>query len=383
MSEMDVEGREELEKKRRRNSNTPAPAAAEAPKLQSRDASAMEEEQNGTIRFQVVSNDGKPEHMIWLIGVKNIYSQQLPNMPKEYIVRLVLDRNHQSMVIIKNGKAVGGITMRPFFEQGFAEISFCAITASEQVRGYGTRLMNHTKEYVKSRGIDQCVTYADNYAIGYFKKQGFQKAPPGGDPRWEGYIKDYDGGTLMECNINPKIPYLNIPEMVSQQQEMIQKKIMSLTNSQRIFPGLSFPTDGTAMDPYAIPGVAEAGWKPREKPSLRGSLDQTLTLEERLQSMLLQVKRHSSAWPFHEAVDGDVVRDYYKIIAKPMHLTQAEKKVEDGKYNSLRELGDDLQLICDNCRKYNAPVTQYYKAADIWEAWWKAKFFPEDEKEKK
>jgi len=52
----------------------------------------MEEEKNGTIKFQVVTNDGKPEHMIWLIGVKNIYSQQLPNMPKEYIVRLVLDR---------------------------------------------------------------------------------------------------------------------------------------------------------------------------------------------------------------------------------------------------------------------------------------------------
>ena len=37
----------------------------------------------------------------------------------------------------------------------------------------------------------------------------------------------------------------------------------------------------------------------------------------------------------------------------------------------------DLQLISDNCRKYNAPITQYYKAADIWEAWWKSKFFSE------
>jgi len=42
-------------------------------------------------------------------------------------------RNHKSMVIIKGGKAVGGITMRPYFDQGFAEIAFCAITASEQV----------------------------------------------------------------------------------------------------------------------------------------------------------------------------------------------------------------------------------------------------------
>lgn len=29
--------------------------------------------------------------------------------------------------------------------QGFGEIAFCAVTAMEQVKGFGTRLMNHTK----------------------------------------------------------------------------------------------------------------------------------------------------------------------------------------------------------------------------------------------
>jgi len=340
----------------------------------SRDSSAMEEEKNGVIRFQVISNDGKPEHMIWLIGLKNIFSQQLPNMPKEYIVRLVLDRRHQSMIVVKHGKAVGGITMRPYYDQGFAEIAFCAITASEQVKGYGTRLMNHLKEWVKTRDIDQFVTYADNYAIGYFKKQGFQKAPPGGDPRWEGYIKDYDGGTLMECSINAKIPYLAIKDMVQQQQEAIQKKIMSMTNSQRIHPGLVFPPGTTKIDPYTIPGVVEAGWKPRDKPSLRGREEQALPLEERLKSILIQLKKHSASWPFHEAVDGDVVRDYYKIITKPMHLGEMESKVEQNKYDTPEEFRDDLQLIVDNCRKYNAPNTQYFKAADIWETFWRSKF---------
>ena len=67
----------------------------------------MEEERDGTIRFQVVSNDGKPEHMIWLIGVKNIYSQQLPNMPKEYIVRLVLDRRHTPLTPHENPRIIG------------------------------------------------------------------------------------------------------------------------------------------------------------------------------------------------------------------------------------------------------------------------------------
>ncbi len=40
---------------------------------------------------------------------------------------------------------VGGITYRTFPDQGFGEIAFCAITATEQVKGFGTRLMNYTK----------------------------------------------------------------------------------------------------------------------------------------------------------------------------------------------------------------------------------------------
>lgn len=81
-----------------------------------------------------------------LIDLKNIFSRQLPKMPKEYIVKLVFDRNHESMVILKDDKKViGGICFRVFEPERFAEIAFLAITANEQVRGYGTRLMNKLK----------------------------------------------------------------------------------------------------------------------------------------------------------------------------------------------------------------------------------------------
>lgn len=33
--------------------------------------------------------------------------------------------------------------------------------------------MNHLKQVCKKDGIDHFLTYADNFAIGYFKKQGF------------------------------------------------------------------------------------------------------------------------------------------------------------------------------------------------------------------
>lgn len=116
------------------------------------------------------------QFLIDLVALKNIFSAQLPKMPKEYIARLVFDRNHRTLSLKKGDRVIGGICYRPFLTQKFAEIVFCAVTGTEQVKGYGTRLMNHLKETVKGDGIEYFLTYADNHAIGYFKKQGFTKS---------------------------------------------------------------------------------------------------------------------------------------------------------------------------------------------------------------
>jgi histone acetyltransferase len=52
-------------------------------------------EREGEYHFFYVENDGTPQNMIYLISLKNIFSKQLPNMPKEYICRLVLERRHR------------------------------------------------------------------------------------------------------------------------------------------------------------------------------------------------------------------------------------------------------------------------------------------------
>ncbi len=129
--------------------------------------------QTDSAGFQVVVNDQTPDMMILLTGLKNIFQKQLPKMPKEYIARLVYDRNHISVAVVRHPLIVlGGITYRPFVDRNFAEIVFCAIASTEQVQGYGSRLMSHVKNYVNKRhGTQHFLTYADNYAIGYFKKQ--------------------------------------------------------------------------------------------------------------------------------------------------------------------------------------------------------------------
>jgi len=125
------------------------------------------------LHYKIITNDGVPEHLISLIKLKNIFRKQLPKMPGEYIVRLVLDRNHKSMVAFKGDLIIGGVCFRYFERQVFSEIAFLAVTYSEQVKGYGTQLMNNLKNYVMKEGIRYFLTYADNFALGYFKKQGF------------------------------------------------------------------------------------------------------------------------------------------------------------------------------------------------------------------
>ena len=134
-----------------------------------------QQEKSGLLTFPVFHNDSSEESLVNLIRLKAIFCEQLPKMPKEYISRLVLDRRHVSLACMVGGHIVGGITYRPVKESRLSEIVFCAVTAESQVQGYGTRIMNQIKEECKRTGIEGMLTYADNHAVGYFRKQGFSK----------------------------------------------------------------------------------------------------------------------------------------------------------------------------------------------------------------
>lgn len=98
--------------------------------------SAMVEYEKGYIKLPVVSSsEPSAASSIVLVGLKNLFQRQLPKMPREYITRLVLDDKHYSMAIVKRGwRVVGGICYRPFESRNFAEIVFCAVESTEQIR---------------------------------------------------------------------------------------------------------------------------------------------------------------------------------------------------------------------------------------------------------
>jgi histone acetyltransferase len=41
-----------------------------------------------------------------------------------------------------------------------------------------------------------------------------------------GYIKDYDGGTLMECYIHPAMDYMNVNNIVKKQRAFIMQRVL-------------------------------------------------------------------------------------------------------------------------------------------------------------
>lgn len=106
--------------------------------------------------------------------------------------------------------------------------------------------------------------------------------------RYLGYIKDYEGATLMECELNPRIPYTELSHIIKRQKEVckllvhfkkrktelptdscmistlhfqIIKKLIERKQSQirKVYPGLTCFKEGVRQIPVeSIPGISES-----------------------------------------------------------------------------------------------------------------------------
>lgn len=124
-------------------------------------------------------------------------------------------------------------------------------------------LMDHFKSHIRATypTMQHFLTYADNYAVGYFEKQGFSKEITLNRSVWAGYIKDYEGGTIMQCTMLEKLDYLDKASVIAQQKEAILTKIREMSRSHVVYDGLNFETkaDGEVvpLDPRQVPGLRE------------------------------------------------------------------------------------------------------------------------------
>lgn len=193
------------------------------------------------------------------------------------------------------------------------------------------------------------LTYADNSAIGFFKKQGFSLRPR--SAQWIGYIKDYEGGTLMECKIYKSINYLKKCELIKRAREIVFDKMKSVNE----FHVLCDSSDRTEMKIKLEAENAEVMLQIRTKMEF---------LSDFLYFLICTLQSHPSAWPFLEPVAEKDVPDYFEVVKHPMDMSLIMEKLKRGEYSTLREFKDDIDLMCNNCFSYNNPETQYYKCAE-------------------
>jgi histone acetyltransferase len=290
--------------------------------------------------YRVIHNDSSRQALVWLLMARNVFHQQLGNMPEYYITRLVFNEHHRTVLLLRDGVVLGGVTFRPFTERTtdppFAEIAFCAISTQEQIRGFGSHVMAHVKTYLQAIGVHHILTYADNSAIGYFQRQGFTREINLNPATWRRCIKDYQGATLIHCKIMPDVDYLRINDVIAQQKRLVA----SLLPDYDVETVTSFPVK-------QIRGI-KIGKAPE------------IDFTGQLLWIVDKLKIHSKAWPFLKPVNADEAPHYYEIITSPMDLRTLETNVREGKYRDMEEFVRAVRLIFSNCLAYNRDGESVY-----------------------
>uniref|UniRef100_A0A8C2E681 Transcription initiation factor TFIID subunit n=1 Tax=Cyprinus carpio TaxID=7962 RepID=A0A8C2E681_CYPCA len=80
----------------------------------------------------------------------------------------------------------------------------------------------------------------------------------------------------------------------------------------------------------------------------RRRTDPMVTLSSVLESIINDMRDLPNTYPFHTPVNGKVVKDYYKIIVRPMDLQTLRENVRKRMYPSREEFRESVELIYKN-----------------------------------
>ncbi|XP_060941614.1 transcription initiation factor TFIID subunit 1 [Limanda limanda] len=93
----------------------------------------------------------------------------------------------------------------------------------------------------------------------------------------------------------------------------------------------------------------------------RRRTDPMVTLSSVLESVINDMRDHPNTYPFHTPVNAKVVKDYYKIITRPMDLQTLRENVRKRMYPSRDEFREAVEVVVKNSATYNGakhPITQ-------------------------
>uniref|UniRef100_A0A673NNP4 Transcription initiation factor TFIID subunit 1 n=1 Tax=Sinocyclocheilus rhinocerous TaxID=307959 RepID=A0A673NNP4_9TELE len=85
----------------------------------------------------------------------------------------------------------------------------------------------------------------------------------------------------------------------------------------------------------------------------RRRTDPMVTLSSVLESIINDMRDLPNTYPFHTPVNGKVVKDYYRIVTRPMDLQTLRENVRKRMYPSREEFRESVELIFKNSATYN------------------------------
>lgn len=317
--------------------------------------------------------DAHPQLLIFLNDTKNLFSRQLPNMGEGYISRLVFDLEAETFFILHEGRVGGGITARLFPVEQFIEIAFLAVDTEIQCRGYGRLVMSYLKKSIQVYPYMDILTCADNEAVVYFNKQGFDNEILMDPSRYLQRIKDYEGVTLVHCKVNPDIDYMNFHLTISRQikflEDIIGKHVIS-PPEQLSNAFVAFDCGPTFVN-VPLPTI----WKLTQTKLDQSNPSETEeeyyekmgTLKEKLLKIIDKLIEDPDIKEiFYMPVTEDIAKGYFEIIKKPMDLkTMQCRLLKFPDYYKRPEMfAADIRLITENCKLFNKDNSHYIQAAN-------------------
>eukprot|EP00792_Barthelona_sp_PAP020_P005714 TRINITY_DN2765_c0_g1_i1.p1 TRINITY_DN2765_c0_g1~~TRINITY_DN2765_c0_g1_i1.p1 ORF type:complete len:1038 (+),score=273.50 TRINITY_DN2765_c0_g1_i1:32-3115(+) len=253
---------------------------------------------------------------------------------------------------VASERVVGGICFRPEPEREFVEVVFVCVHQDTQTAGYGTRMMNHLKEYAKKIGCKFLLTYADNTAIDFFRKQGFTtKLSKEHLPKWVGVIKDYVQSTLMECRLYKEINYLKVPQLIDFQWQQLFKRMEYV----RVKPQKMVFDSKNDVYPKDIKLFRELPFAEKE---MGLSFIQITNLYEKFLYIWNCLYEHPYSWPFREPVTIFEAQDYYLKVNDPIDLKLIKERL-----NAFENIRIVRHMIDNNDVDYKVKQFQQFNSS--------------------
>jgi histone acetyltransferase len=176
---------------------------------------------------------------------------------------------------------------------------------------------------------------ADNYAVNFFKKQGFSdRAITMDSKRWVGRIQDYENVTLMYCQVYPEVDYIDFQRALDKQIEFLESQI-----GRRSFPGV-FGKD-SLWEPYnhcppflcrpfreLVPMFALGERRADAVQAISDYYERMSEMKPKCKRILDEFQEHSLfAVIFDRSVTEAFAPNYFKKVQRPMDFCTMRKRL--------------------------------------------------------